>query len=79
MGRAGARLVGVPLLGEGKDLVLHRPDRKTVAPLVVALRIDAFTEEAQVPSEAGREERGRPVVAIGTTEVPRRPIAVAGR
>jgi len=30
LGRAEARLVGVPLLGEGKDLTLHRPDGEAV-------------------------------------------------
>ena len=59
--------------------MLHRPDRKTVVPIVVVLRIDAATVEVHVPSVAGRVERGRPVVAIATAVVPRRPIAVAGR
>ena len=59
--------------------MLHRPDCKTVVPIVVVLRVDSSTVEVQVPSVAGRVERGRPVVAIGSAVVPRRPIAVAGR
>lgn len=59
--------------------MLHRPDCKTVEPIVVVLRVDSSTVEVQVPSVAGRVERRRPVVAIGTTVVPRTPIAVAGR
>ena len=59
--------------------MLHRPDSETVVPIVVVLRVDSTTVEVQVPSVAGRVERGRPVVAIGTAVVPRRPIAVAGR
>ena len=58
--------------------MLHRPDRKTVVPIVVVLRIHSTTVEVQVPSVASRVERGRPVVAIGSAVVPRRPIAVAG-
>lgn len=79
MGRAGARLVGVPLFGGGKDLALHRPDRKTVVPIVVVLRVHSTTVEVQAPSVAGRAERRRPEAAIGTTAVPRRPTAAAGR
>ena len=58
--------------------MLHRPDGKTVVPIVVVLWIDSSTVEVQVPRVAGRVERGRPVVAIGSAVVPRRPIAVAG-
>lgn len=59
--------------------MLHCPDGEAVVPIVVVLRVDSSTVEVQVPSVASRVERGRPVVAIGTTVVPRRPIAVAGR
>ena len=59
--------------------MLHRPDGEAVVPTAVVLRVDSSTVEVQVPSVASRVERSRPVVAIGTTVVPRRPIAVAGR
>ena len=57
--------------------MLHRAHRETVVPIVVVLRIDSTTVEVQVPSVAGRVERSRPVVAVGTTVVPRRPSSVA--
>ena len=59
--------------------MLHRPDGEAVVPIVVVLRVHSTTVEVQVPSVAGRVERRRPVVAIATAVVPRRPIAVAGR
>ena len=65
--------------GVGKDLALHRPDGEAVAPIAVVLRVDSTTAEVQVSSAASRVERGRPVEAIATAEVPRRPTAVAGR
>ena len=61
------------------EKMLHRPDSEAVVPIVVVLRIDSTTVEVQVPSVASRVERGRPVVAIGTTVVPRRTSSVAGR
>ena len=59
--------------------MLHRPDGEAVVPIVVVLRIHSITVEVQVPSVAGRVERRRPVVAIGSAVVPRTAIAVAGR
>ena len=59
--------------------VLHRPQSKTVVPIVVVLRVDSTTVEVQVSGVTSRVERRRPVVAIATAVVPRRPIAVAGR
>lgn len=58
--------------------MLNRTHREPVVPIVVVLRIHSTTVEVQVPSVAGRVERGRPVVAIGSAVVPRRTIAVAG-
>ena len=57
--------------------MLHRPQSKTVVPIVVVLRIDSATVEVQVPCVAGRVPSGRPVVAVGPSVVPRATIAVA--
>ena len=59
--------------------MLHRPDSEAVVPIVVVLRVNPTTVEVQVARVAGRVERRRPVVAIATTVIPRRPSSVAGR
>ena len=58
--------------------MLHRPDRKTVVPIVVVLRIDSSRIEVQVPSVTGTIPCRRPVVAVQTAIVAGSPIAVAG-
>lgn len=58
--------------------MLNRAHREPVVPVVVVLRINTTTIEVQVPRITGRIERSGPVVAVRTTVVPRRSIAVAG-
>ena len=58
--------------------MLNNPNRETVEPIVVVLRIDARSIEVQVVPVRGRLERARPVVAVGATIVTRRSISVAG-
>ena len=58
--------------------MLHRPDRETVVPIVVVLRIDSATVEVQVPSVTGTIPCRRPVVAVRTAIVAGSPIAVTG-
>lgn len=58
--------------------MLHRPDRETVVPIVVVLRVYPSTVEVQVPSVAGTVPRRRPVVPVRTAIVAGSPIAVAG-
>lgn len=58
--------------------MLNRAHREPVVPVVVVLRINTTTVEVQVPRITGRIERSGPVVAVRTTVVPRRSIAVAG-
>ena len=53
--------------------MLHRPDRKTVVPIVVVLRIDSATVEVQVPSVAGR-----PIAVAGAGEESLKPEFWAG-
>ena len=57
--------------------MLHRPDRETVVPIVVVLRIDSATVEVQVPSVTGTVPRRRPIVAVRAAIVAGRAIAVA--
>ena len=40
-----------------KSKLLHRPDRETVVPIVVVLRIDSSTVEVQVPGVTAAVER----------------------
>ena len=58
--------------------MLHRPDRETVVPIVVVLRVYPSTVEVQVPSVTRTVPRRRPVVAVRAAIVAGRAIAVAG-
>ena len=57
--------------------MLNRAHGEPVVPIVVVLRIHTTTVEVQVVCVAGRIERRRPVVTVGTAIVPTRTIAVA--
>ena len=57
--------------------MLNRATSEAVEPIVVVLWVDTTTVEVQVPTIRCGVERSRPVVAVRTTIVPRRAIAVA--
>jgi len=57
--------------------VLNRPTHEAVEPVVVVLRIDTAAVEVQVPTVRCGVERGRPVVPVAASVVPRRAVAVA--
>ena len=57
--------------------MLNRATSEAVEPVVGILRVDTTTVEVQVPTIRCGVERCRPVVAVRTTIVPRRAIAVA--
>ena len=57
--------------------MLHRPDRKSVEPIVVVGWIDTFRIEVQVVTVRLRVERCTPVVPVGASVVERSPVAVA--
>lgn len=59
--------------------MLNSPHRKTIAPVVIVLRIDIGRIEVQVVGIRSRVERGRPIVAVRPTVVERRIIVVARR
>ena len=52
--------------------MLNSPHRKTIAPVVIVLRIDIGRIEVQVVGIRSRVERGRPIVAVRPTVVERR-------
>ena len=59
--------------------VLNSPNRVTVVPIVVVLRIHRRTIEVQVVRVGGGDPRRRPVVAVRAAIVQRRAVAVASR